>query len=619
MANNGQISRTVKTRMTLALMLVVISVSVSAAVTVDFDIQPRALRMGEAATGTLTVRGVDNPPAPSFPAIQGFQVNMAGTQRSWSMGSGGNDNAITFRYQFLPLQTGQFTIGPFDYQINGQSFKLAGIQIEVVPPESSTASGEQPASWSEMLFAKLSADRSNLVNQQVFDLTITIYSRGLNLGRDISLMNMPEAGFSLKPFQELGNSREVVNNQVYDVRKFRCKAQALTAGTFTLEPVLRMSLLVQRERKKRSGMFDDPFFDNPFFSDSFFGNVQAQPVDVRPEALTLTVTPLPSPPGSNTFAGAVGQFTFDVQAKPTDLNVGDPITLTMQISGAGNIESVTAPQVLLGDDFKVYESRLNAKDINENAAAGRKVFEQVLIPKSDKIKELPALTFTYFDTEKQSYQTLTRGPFPLTLHASSNSTAQLVQTPAYAPTARTLILGTDIVYLKPTPGRWSRQADYFWFAKTGFLVGQIVPAALLAAVFVFSKRREELERDTAKARRQRAPKSARLGLARAEQALGQKDRRAFFEALWEALSSYFGDRLNLSPGEVSGDHVMSVFRTRGLKQEYLDDIRLLVETCERERFGGRISSEMTVEEKARGEELLTRIGRLLKACEGIRL
>ena len=605
--------------MTLLLLMVFAISSAPAAVTVDFDIQPRALHMGEATMGSLTVRGVDNPPSPSFPPIQGFQVNMAGTERSFSMGTGGTDNAVTFRYQFLPLQTGTFTIGPFNYQINGQSFNLPGIQIEVVPPESAAGSGEQPASWSELLFAKLTSDRTNVVNQQVFDLTIAIYSRGLNLGRDISLMNMPDSGFSLKPFQELGNAREVVNNQVYDVRRFRCKAQALTAGTFTLEPVLRMSLLVQREQKKRRGIFDDPFFDHPFFSDPFFGNAQAQPVDVKPEALTLTVQPLPPPPGSNTFAGAVGQFNFEVEAKPTDLNVGDPITLTMQISGAGNIESITAPQVLASDDFKTYEARLSAKDINENAGAGRKVFEQVLIPKSDKTKELPALTFTYFDTEKQGYQTIVRGPFPLTLHASSNSTAKLMQTPAYLPEAKTLILGTDIVYLKPAPARWTRQTDHFWFKRTGFLAAQIVPAILLAFAVVSSKRRDELQRDTAKARRQRAPKSARLGLSKAEQSLAQSNRTGFYEAVWEALSSYFGDRLNLSPGEVSGEHVIGVFKTRGLKQEYLEDVRLLVETCERERFGGNASTVMTTEEKGRCEVILVRIARVLKACEGIRL
>lgn len=604
----------------LALGLIFSASSVLSAVTVDFDIQPRALRMGEAAIASLTVRGADNPPAPGFPPIQGFQVNMAGTERSWSMGTGiGQESAITFRYQFLPLQTGTFTIGPFDYQINGESFKLPGIPLEVVPPESATATGEQPASWSELLFARLSSDRTNVVNQQVFDLTITIYSRGLNLGRDISLMNMPDAGFSLKPFQELGTAREVVNNQVYDVRRFRCKAQALTAGTFTLEPVLRMSLLVQRERKKRPGMFGDSFFDHPFFSDPFFGNVQAQPVDVKPEALTLKVAPLPPTPATGTFAGAVGQFAFEVEAKPTDLNVGDPITLTMQISGAGNIESITAPQVLAGDDFKAYEVRLSAKDINENAAAGRKVFEQVLIPKSDKIRELPALTFTYFDTERHAYQTITRGPFPLTLHASSNATAKLVQTPAFSPEAKRLILGTDIVYLKPAPARWTRQADQFWFAKTGFLVGQIIPAMLLAFAIFSSKRRNELERDTAKARRQRAPKSARLGLSKAEQALSRKDRTVFFEAVWEALSSYFGDRLNLSPGEVSGEHVIGVFKSRGLKPEYLEDIRLLIETCEHERFSGSTSALMTAEEKTHCADLLVKIARLLKACEGIRL
>ena len=123
------------------------------------------------------------------------------------------------------------------------------------------------------------------------------------------------------------------------------------------------------------------------------------------------------------------------------------------------MENISAPQFIAGDDFKVYEPRLVSKDIDSNRGIGRKTFEQVLIPRSDKIKTLPALAFSYFDPTKAAYETITRGPYPLVVRASSNATAKMLQAVPTQPEAGTIILGTDIVYLKPAPSHWTQAED----------------------------------------------------------------------------------------------------------------------------------------------------------------
>ena len=42
-------------------------------------------------------------------------------------------------------------------------------------------------------------------------------------------------------------------------------------------------------------------------------------------------------------------------AKPTELAVGDPITLIIRISGSGNIDTVPAPKLGSLDEFKTYD------------------------------------------------------------------------------------------------------------------------------------------------------------------------------------------------------------------------------------------------------------------------
>jgi hypothetical protein len=593
-----------------------LSSCVAKAFDVSFDIQPRVLRLGEAAGASFSVMGLNNPPPLQFPNMDGVQVAQAGTQRSYSIGTGGQSSSITYQYQILPTKTGKISIGPFSYSAEGQTTTIPAIEIEVLAPDGNATPEGQAQQWSELLFAKITIDEPNVYNQQIFDVTFSIYSRGLNMARDIGLANMPSSGLSLGSFREIQGGREVVNNQVYDVRRFRGKAQALGSGTFKLEPVLQAQIIVPRERRRSRdpfGMFDDSFFDNPFF-----GNVQTQPVNVKPEPVDISVRPLPTQGQPPSFAGAVGQFNFDVQAKPLDLNVGDPITLTMQIAGHGNIDAIGAPLVTGGDLFKTYEPKLLGKEGDEASGNGRKVFEQVIIPKSDAVKELPALTFSFFDPATGQYRTLTRGPFPLTVHPSATGNAKMLQAELLQP--QTQVLGADIVYLKPAPTRWKRSGGQVWFMHPMFLGIQVAPIVMATALFFAVRRRDELAVNVAKARRQKAPRSAQAAVRKAEAALAQGQRKAFFEALWEAIASYFGHRLNLAPGEVSIDLISKSMMRGGLETEKVKALQDLFARCEQERFGSAASQvSISNEEQPSLSKLIDLLNTTLKSCERVRI
>lgn len=595
----------------LALVFLMGPLGSALAASVEFDVQPRAIRIGEAAVCSLTVRGIDNPATPQLPAVAGLRITYSGTQQSFSMVNGQTDRSVTFTYQLVPLQAGRFTLGPFAYTAPAGTFDLPGITLEVLPPDASASAGDEAQELSDLLFAVVSSSRTNLYNQQMFDLDLAVYSRGISLGGDVQLLNMPESGFRLQPFRELGSTREVVNNQIYDVRRFRARAQALTSGTFKIEPVLRVGIRTQRQRRRQDpfGMFGDSFFDD------FFGNTQLVPQDVAPKPVTLAVLPLPEQGRPAGFSGAVGRFNFDMQVKPAELSAGDPITLTMQIVGDGNVENVSAPEIVSGDQFKVYEPKLVSKDASDGQSAGRKTFEQVVIPRSQDVKELPALTFAYFDPDVAAYQSITRGPFPLTVRPSSSAHAQVLQAPGGEP-APAVLLGTDIVYLKPAPTRWRHAGEHPWYLQPSFLALQSVPPIALALMFLATRRRKMLARDVARARRERAPRAARAAVHKAETAAARGDRKAFFEAVWAAMSSYFGNRLNLAPGAVALENVLEALQRGRLDPTDIERVKALFGRCEQERFGAASGGSPTTDPL---EAVLEELSRVLRACERVRL
>jgi hypothetical protein len=581
----------------------------NASLAAEFDIQPRALHVGEAAIASLTVRGVESPPAPSLDGIQGFQVRMAGTERSWSFGTDGRDSAITFRYQLVPLQTGTFTIGPFAYQAGGETVQLPAIELQVV-----AEGAERGRDIGDVLFAALTTRQTNFYSQQVFDVDLSVFAReGLNTGNEVALMNLPAAGLAFQPFQEMSGGQEVINHRIYNVRRYRSKVQALTAGRFELAPTVRVQVLVKRERRRQTSFFDDPFFGNPL--EAFFGGVQAQPVDIVPKPLPIEVQSLPAPGQPAGFAGAVGWFLFDAQVKPAVINLGDPVTLTMRIEGEGNIENIGAPVVQPGDAFKTYEPKLVVREIDEAHATGRKVFEQVLIPTTAEVTSIPPIRFCFFNPSKGGYESATIGPFPLLVHATSNRGAHAVS--AAAPVARDVkLLGTDIVYLKPAPRRWHFADEQPFFLRRFFLYAQLLPPALLAALVLATRRRETLAHDVTRARRLQAPRSARSALRRAEQAIGAGDHAAFYQALSEALLGYFGNRLNLPPGRVDADTVAQALAEANPPPALSHGIRSIFHRCEEQRFGSAGGKGEGDEDAARAlRELLSETSRLLRECE----
>ncbi|MCX6996778.1 MAG: BatD family protein [Kiritimatiellaeota bacterium] len=595
-----------------------------AAVTVEFDIQPRVLHVGESAQAQFTVRGEKRPTTPPLQNLPGLQVSDPAVGSQTTIINGRVDHFVTFTYQLMPTRTGRIKVGPQRYLTGGQSFALAEIELQVLPLNAATdntpatAGAAGASSLADLVFARLTAEPVTVYQQQSFTIQLAVYFRDINLDRNISLSNWQPEGLSLSAFQELAGTRAVISNQIYNVRQFRCQARALSSGRISLTPTVRGGLVIPRARRQRGGVFSDPFMDS-FFDNPFFAQSEIRPIDIDLTPLDITVKPWPAEGRPPNFSGAVGRFTMEARVQPQDVAVGDPVTVTVQLEGQGNLETLAAPVLAASDNFKVYEAKLTSKDVNDTQTAGRKVFEQVLIPRSTAATNLPALAFSYFNPGKGVYETLTRGPFRLQVRPSAAGAVAILKAGELAPTATPE--GRDIVYLKPAPARWASAPQGSWLTSPGFWGLQALPLLAVGVTRLISRRRAALSQDLRRARRLRAPRSARAAIRQAEIALRQGQRGPFFEALWTALAAYFGNRLNLAPGEVSFEALAAAAQRAATPPALLERIRRLLAQCEQERFGRATHPEQGAPALPadEGEPLIEELQALLRAFERIRL
>ena len=591
--------KSTKRKLRHSIFLVLCSIFASAGTTLAADVQmtiePQMISLLDRAV--LKVEFINTKgKAVDIPEVEGLRIQYQGQSSETQIVNFKRTSKIVHTYLVTPTKVGDYAIGPVDCKYKGGQ-KTLSAKLRVIKPKDDKAAQQ----ISEIMFSRISSDRTAPYVHEPFGLDLKVYIRdGVQIDGNFSLRGgMPESGMEGDlDWEVTGREREAINGTIFNVYTLRTTAKTLTAGTFSFQPQVQINMVVPRQ-KRRSYGFDDPFFGD------FFGRQETRPVVLDCNPLDIAVQPVPATGRPASYTGGIGIFGFDAQVGPAEVKAGEPITVRMRISGKGNISQITPPVLAKNPDLKLYEPRvLSTQDPNEV------VFEQVVIPKSDRITEIPAISFSYFNTKTSDFRTITKGPFPVAVEAVAQQAAQVIASVPSTIQPETKILGHDIVYLKPRPKVWKKSGATPWHLGKPLYGILALPALLLIGLAGRERRKNALASDVARARRQKAPKSARKNVQRAEQALRKKDEPAFYEAMHDTLADYFGHRLNLAPGEVS----LPMVAARVPQQA--EALEKLFNTIEQRRYGARSESEKP---KAEMKQLLRLLVATLKKCERIKL
>ena len=127
--------------------------------------------------------------------------------------------------------------------------------------------------------------------------------------------------------------------------------------------------------------------------------------------------PLPTENQPEGFYGLVGSYTISAQASPTDVSVGDPITLTLRIGGSPYLKPVRWPALekvpALADNFRIPSEKASPELVQ-----GHKTFIQTIRAKNNTVTEIPPIPLVTFDPQTGSYRSVASEPIPLTVAAS---------------------------------------------------------------------------------------------------------------------------------------------------------------------------------------------------------
>ena len=241
-------------------------------------------------------------------------------------------------------------------------------------------------------------DVDRIYQGQRFTITLYIRTVDTRLEKPFNLLNFPGDKIVCDPFRELPVERRMTAGILYETRRFRCVARAVTPGESLIAAILQTRILT-----REVSTHGPP-------------RILAEPKDVEAKPLTLNVMPLPAEGRPNDFSGAVGRFSFDVDVAPSNVVVGTIVTTTMTIAGDGWLNEIQVPRVSPGRHFRVYEPEPRHAD-----KEGRIRVEQVLVPQNINAVHIPRVTFTFFDPGPGAYKALHRGPFTLSVRPADDA------------------------------------------------------------------------------------------------------------------------------------------------------------------------------------------------------
>lgn len=371
----------------------------TAGISVSLKLDRKEALVADSIRMIVTISGTQEAPSePILSGLEDFVVSKGGSSSRVEIVNGRFNAAVEYTYSIQAKKEGTFQIGPAQIQVEGKILKSNKETLTILkaPP---SAADQAPL----FLAANLSKAKAYVGEQVLYSLKLY---RRIKIS-DISL-ELPETEhITLRRLGRPLQYQTQHSGSRYRVVEVRYGLIPTKEGNYGIQP-FRMNLTAY-EPKGRSpwGFFDDPFFDTPFFA-------RGRPMTLASKPFELEVTPLPEDGRPTDFSGLVGSFKLESALSPPKIRVGESATLTIRLSGSGNITRIPGLKLPDINGAKVYadEPLLTMEPGSEEFRVS-KVMRWMIVPESQGDYEIPPVPLSFFDPKTHQYRTIRTSPHSL--------------------------------------------------------------------------------------------------------------------------------------------------------------------------------------------------------------
>ena len=566
------------------LTLLVAATHVSA-VTFTASLDRDTVTVGESATLTLQFEGGQPKTIPVPPNIPNLQMENGGQSISTTAVNGNASFSISQTLVLTPSQPGSYTIPSLRAEVGGQILASRPLTLKALKADSAAAD----TSGNQLAFFRLIVPKKEVFVGEVFPVEFQCHIREGVANADNILQNFDAyngcpikvEGATVLRTAHAQRRRMREGDAVYGVSTLVTAISPVKAGPLEIGSMdVNLTLQLPQAGQRRRDVFD------PF---GMFQQYDEKRVTLSAEPQHLATLLLPRENVPANFLGAVGSYTMTVSAGPTNVAAGDPVTLRVQLTGHGALESLALPEQSAWHDFKTYPPTTKIETADGLGLQGAKTFEQVVVPQSADVKALPPLTFSYFDADEKAYRTLTQPALPLIVRPADSVALPTVlaanrASQADAPPAQ------DIVPNKQRLGAVAQIAPPL-IQQPWFVALQGAPVLAYLAALGWRKRTDSLANNPRLRRQREVARILRQGLNQLRRQAGEKNAEAFFATLFHLLQEQLGERLDVPALAITEAVIDERLRPLKVPETVLTPLTELFQTCNLARYAPVQSSQ----------------------------
>jgi hypothetical protein len=527
--------------------------------TVAERIDPTEITLGEIARLTITIEG-GNSSAVTPPVVPGLEFIAIGQSQQIQSINGVTSSSLSVTYQVIPQEPGIFTIPslahstqPLVLRVNPSS-NAPGINPRAsnLPPPAAGAqsSGTTRVTPENSAFIRLRVSKNELYVGESLPVEIQV---GMREGVVASMNGLPSLNGDAFTLSKLSahpdRTEEQIDGKPFTVLTWHSILSAVKPGQLSLTMQSPLTVRMRAQLRSPGGAMDD-FFNDPFFQ-NYFGAATEREITVASAPTAFSVLALPADGRPGNFSGAVGSFQVSSELSGVKTVAGDPLTLRVHVTGAGNFDRINNVMLTDIDHWKTYQPTSSFKAFDDIGFRGEKIFEQPVIAADAGTQTLPGLTFSYFDPKTRRYETAKTEPLSVAVSPApaGNAVASMSQPAA----------SVGATAPEPQPGL---RADH---AESGSTVSTLLPLYLqprflalsggllcaLGGAWLWLRRADRRPRSALDSAKRAAPESTEALVGRMQAASAAGDAAVFFDSARSALQRSLAARWHVQPDQIT--------------------------------------------------------------------
>jgi hypothetical protein len=592
------------------------------------ELERNRIYEGESVLYRVTLNHVENPSTPILEGFDDFDVQSRGDQslnsRKVMIINGRRSETVRYgrAYNFVltPKRVGDLTIPAPTATVDGETLRGKSLVLRVTPPQ------EQ-----DLAILEIRADKVSVYPTQDFTVTLTIAVRELpapyasrdpvavlrrNPALSIPWVNddtLPKGLASVEPWQRWIGQYVDRGGSGFGINDLR------TTSAFSFFGDSQSGFMPPSKRVRRKDNSEKTVgyreytlsrtFEPTAVGEFSFGPVtlkgglparvdtsgrlEAEDIFAVAEPVTVAVKDAPLEGRPSTYSGAIGRFQWDAALTPTEAKAGDPMTLTLTLGGKGTLDMVPTPDPSqipeIADAFKVYEA-------TEESGDNQRRFVYGLRPLKAEIEAFPAITFNYFDVDKEQYVDLKTQKIPLRISGAERLSDKDIDVPSRSPSAAGGQVETQEggIFANDSALRSLRDDSVNpvrWFVGLGSLAGVYAIALLL------SQRIRRLVGDPDLVRRRTATSRARRRLQQA--VVGDYDTTQQTDRLQAVFSGLVADASGVPEAGLTSGEARNRLQQLGIDDELDTRFGQWCEACDAARYGATSGAVDQLQQEAR--------------------